>query len=207
MKGIYVDNLAIIVTEKCNMDCAHCLRGHKTQKSISKPVIDAIFTQIKAINLLNICGGEPFLAKDEIGYLFKTIIEKRVFIRDVYLTTNGTLYDPELMDYLTMMDNYIKGIDPRGKVQIGISLDEYHALEMKKYGLTIREELSTSRFFAGYRTLDKKLKVFREGNAILLPSKLTVPFRPMTNYIMDFKHSKYIAHLISPLLQSPQMEL
>ena len=41
MKKIYIQNLGMIVTEKCNLNCAHCLRGKCSDKVMSDEVIDA----------------------------------------------------------------------------------------------------------------------------------------------------------------------
>lgn len=200
MKGIYVETLAIVVTEKCNLNCAHCLRGKKQNRSISSEVISAIFDQVKAIDLLNICGGEPTLAIDEIEEIFKTIIRRRIFLRDIYITINGTIFDDRFYELCEMMESYIQGIDPTGHVKIGISCDKYHLAEMKKKNIHYREENFESKFFSNLRELNDDLKLFREGNANELDERSTVPLRPMKNTIIETKKSKYTTHQVGPLI-------
>lgn len=201
MKGKYVENLAIIVTEKCNLDCGHCLRGKKSNKSITKDVVDAIFEEIKAVDILNICGGEPTLALDEIEYIFKTIINKRIFLRDVFITINGTIYSERFMSLLKLIDTYIKGIDPAGKAMIGVSQDKYHLEEMRIRNLEYDKRNFASPFFETMRILDGTHKLFNEGNARNLDKSITKPFKPMKIVILKLGNkSKYLSHLIGPLV-------
>ena len=41
MNKLRIQNLALIVTEKCNLNCAHCLRGGCSDKVMSDEVIKA----------------------------------------------------------------------------------------------------------------------------------------------------------------------
>lgn len=201
MKGTYVENLAIVITEKCNLDCGHCLRGKKSNKSITEEVVDAIFDQVKGTDLLSICGGEPTLALDELEYIFKTIINKRIFLRNVFVTINGTIYSERLMSLLSMIDSYIKGIDPSGKAQIGVSYDRYHIEDMKSRNLDYDERNFRSLFFGKLRILNDSHILFREGNAENLDPRLTKPLRPMKMTILDLEQkSEYLSHLVGPLV-------
>ena len=55
---LYVQNLGVIVTERCNLNCAHCLRGNCTNKVMSDEVIQVTLSQIVGIRALAICGVE-----------------------------------------------------------------------------------------------------------------------------------------------------
>lgn len=201
MKALHVENLAIIVTEKCNLDCGHCLRGEKSNKSISKEVIDATFDQIKAIDLLNICGGEPPLALEELAYLFRTMIVKRIFLKGAFITINGTIYNERFMSLVEMLDTYIKGIDPSSGVKIGISYDDYHHASMTERGLSYDNRNFQTPFYCVLRVLDGSRRIFREGNAENLDVKLTKPFKPLKTIILDYGNSsKYLSHCIGPLV-------
>ena len=77
MEKIYVENLAMIITDRCNLDCAHCLRGCKRNIDMSDEIIEATLGQIRSIGNLAINGGEPALVIDKIekllnrnGYIF-----------------------------------------------------------------------------------------------------------------------------------------
>lgn len=41
-KYVYFDSLAVEATRRCNMHCAHCLRGEAENKDISYEVMDAL---------------------------------------------------------------------------------------------------------------------------------------------------------------------
>lgn len=201
MNKVYVETLGIIVTEKCNLNCNHCLRGEKQTRSISREVVDALFSQVKAVDILNICGGEPLLAIDEIAYIFNKIIDENIYVRDVFITINGTLYDEEFIKLCAKMDKYIKKIDPDGSVGIGVSYDQYHLDEMLNKGIGYKKENFTNDYYMGVRTLDKKYKVFREGNAENLSREDTLPLRPMKTIIVDYSgDNKIITHRVGPFI-------
>ena len=49
MSNIYVENLAMIITEQCNLECEHCLRGQCSNRVMSDDVIEATLDQIVSI--------------------------------------------------------------------------------------------------------------------------------------------------------------
>lgn len=182
MGKCHIHDLEMIVTNNCNLDCTHCLRGQKNCINMSDDVIEATLTQVRSVDTLNISGGEPTLALDAIRKIIDYIIEKRIKIDDFTLTINGTIYSEELLELLDKISKYI-GTDAVHGL-IAISLDRYHLAEIVKNG--IYEEFlenisrySESKHFAFTREIDPKLRLFREGNAELLEPKLTVPLRPI----------------------------
>ena len=44
-----IANLVIEVTRKCNLQCAHCLRGEAQDIEISEAVIDKIFHDLSGV--------------------------------------------------------------------------------------------------------------------------------------------------------------
>lgn len=200
MKNYYVDNLGIVITEKCNLNCKSCFRGDKQYRDISEDVIDAIFLQVRVIDILNICGGEPTLALDRIEYLFQKIMKEKVFVSNICITINGTIYSAKLMELCQSMNDYIKKMNPKGGVLIYVSIDKYHLEEMKKRNISYQKEnFYNNPYFAGIRKLDDNLKLFREGNAKNLDNNLTIPFRPMQTIILDCsKKCKLLTHKIGP---------
>lgn len=57
MKKLAVANLGLIITERCNLNCAHCLMGGCTNKIKSDEVIEVTLSQFNYIMNLSICGG------------------------------------------------------------------------------------------------------------------------------------------------------
>ena len=195
MEKIYVDSLAMIVTDRCNLDCAHCLRGCKRNLDMSDEVIDATLGQIRSIGNLAINGGEPLLVIEKIEKIINYVVEKHIKLREFTITLNGTIYSEKLLELLDYINDYIgdEGINSL----LAISLDDYHLDAVQRLGIfeQFRENLqrySESKHFYGWRDTDKKL--FREGFAVDLDEKYTVPIRPMKpiiTYMNVDKHRKF----------------
>lgn len=194
MKPIYTQNLGIIITEKCNLNCKHCMRGSCSNNEISNKIIEAIFTQIKAIGGLSICGGEPTLSLNNIEKIFSHIIENKILVDEISITINGTIYSQELLRLLSYINKYLKTNHIQTtSTNFAISWDKFHHEEIKRLNL-IKEYLENiekyqeNEYFLGIRNLQGKL--FREGNAEKLPKKLTVPLRTMKPYITYVNNNK-----------------
>ena len=110
MDKIYVQNLGMIVTNKCNMNCKHCLRGCKDEKEMNDEVIDATLNQVVGIGNLCIWGGEPLLGFDAIEKIFDYVIDNKIIVNRISITTNGTIYILILLMLLNKINNYITNI-------------------------------------------------------------------------------------------------
>lgn len=193
MKRCFIQNLGLIVTNQCNLDCAHCLRGEKNSEVMSNEVIDGCFGHLTSVGNLAICGGEPTLALDRIEKIFDTIVQQHIVLDTFSITINGTIYSPELLRILDEVAKYIGGDNL--PVLLDISIDKYHLDEVSRLG--IREEFIDNlkryrhnKYFSHFRDLQPK--IFREGNAEHLDSKFTVPLRPMDLFVTYIgKNKKY----------------
>lgn len=190
MEKVCINNLALIVTNKCNLDCKHCLRGCKNNQDMSKEVIEATLDQINAIGNLCLCGGEVTLSLDTIETIFKYIVENKIIVDRVNTTINGTIYSKELIELFNYINKYIKSYnkEDRTYATISISNDIYHEEEMSKLKLINKydkniDKYMTSEFFLGVRRLEKGIKLIREGYACNLDKKLTKPLKPMNIYV------------------------
>ena len=90
MNKLRIQNLALIVTERCNLNCAHCLRGKCSNKVMSDEVIEKTLSQFSAIGNLAICGGEPTFAISQMEKIFSYIIDNKILVDQVTLVINGT---------------------------------------------------------------------------------------------------------------------
>lgn len=182
MKKICISNLGMIVTEKCNLNCAHCMRGKCTNKVMSDIVIEKTLDQIKYIGNLAICGGEPTLALDRLEKIFSYVIEKKIIVEQVSLVINGTIYSLEFLRLLDYIDKYVNYNSIKKSLStFTISHDKYHyneilSLKLEKEYLENIKKYSESKHYYGLQGLPEK--VFREGNAINLDLNYTIPFRP-----------------------------
>ena len=100
----------IILTEKCNIRCRHCLLPSYSNQILSSNDYKTIFEQLylHGNEFVNFSGGEPFVRKDVID-IFKEAVKSGI---DYGFNTNGTLIDHEKV-------NKLKEIPPK---DISISL-------------------------------------------------------------------------------------
>jgi MoaA/NifB/PqqE/SkfB family radical SAM enzyme len=98
------------ITYECNLVCSGCCaKDHEEEIDISKSV-GAIKSRVDEVEWVYITGGEPFLVSE----LESVCDELRGIGYKVGVTTNGTVYRPEIADHVD---------------RIGISIDgtrEYH---------------------------------------------------------------------------------
>ena len=191
MRKIAVQNLAMIVTEQCNLECEHCLRGQCSNRVMSDEVIEATLDQIVSIVNLNICGGEPTFALDRIEKIIDVIIEKQILVDAFSVVINGTRYDGKFLDLLKYFYDEVFG--PRKKkIIFSISWDEYHhreidRLNMRKQYIENVKRYMESKYFYELNPIHGKL--YREGRAEMLDESLTIPYVPMKNIFTYAKNS------------------
>ena len=109
--------ISIELSRKCNLDCAHCMRGNSENLSISVDLLNKFFDEVKSTNVLVIFGGEPFMCYEEIKSLIDVIKNKKVLVSSVVIVTNGTIYDKRI--YKLLEENF-------EEIEINISIDDYH---------------------------------------------------------------------------------
>lgn len=190
MKKIGIQNLGLIITNRCNLNCSHCLRGCKNNNDMTKEVIDATLSQIKIIGNLCLCGGEITFATNTLSYLFESIIKNHIFIEEVTAVINGTNYNEDFLKLLDNINEYISKLTNNNNVShatFSISKDNFHFNEiirlniLKQFAENIIK-YQESKHYIGRQILLPDLKLFREGNAEYLDKKITIKLRPMKTY-------------------------
>ena len=122
---MYIDNLCIEVTRKCNMRCAHCLRGVAQNINIDTSYIDELLRHCKdGIGSITFTGGEPTLNMSAIKRTFETIRLLDIPLGGFYIVTNARAYKKELIELLDEMYEYCYEKELCG---LAISDDEFHA--------------------------------------------------------------------------------
>lgn len=89
MNKYYLNELAVEVTRRCNMSCAHCLRGEAQNCDINHKYIDALLEDISGIGSVTFTGGEPSLNVDAIEYMLQQCQEREIPVGSFYVVTNG----------------------------------------------------------------------------------------------------------------------
>lgn len=86
-----INTLILEVTRRCNMKCAHCLRGAAQAVDMSYETIDATFAKLKdqSIRHLLFTGGEPALGHEAIRMVADAIERHDVSVDGWWVITNG----------------------------------------------------------------------------------------------------------------------
>lgn len=187
MEKISAMNLGLIVTEQCNLNCAHCLRGKCSSKVMSDEVIEKTLSQFSFIGNLAICGGEPTFAIRQLEKIFSYIIDNHIVVDQVTLVINGTRYSEDFLTVLGYIEEYVNYRKlSKALTTFTISWDKFHYEEVERLNIlgeykdTI-DRYSKTKFFDGFQRLFGKL--IREGNAEKLNPNWTSPLKPMNSFV------------------------
>lgn len=91
-----VSNVVIEITRRCNMCCAHCIRGDAENVDIQERYIDAFldsFDKGACISSIVFSGGEISLNIPAIRYILKAVKERNISVGSFYMVTNGKAVD------------------------------------------------------------------------------------------------------------------
>lgn len=101
---IAATTLIMEVTRRCNMVCAHCLRGNAENMDMTETIVDRTLESISEIQSLVFSGGEPFMNHRIMQYMLQKVKEMNVPVYSVYVVTNGKEVKDE---YLKLMDDWV----------------------------------------------------------------------------------------------------
>lgn len=103
-RHIKIQDLILEVTRRCNMKCAHCLRGDAEALDMPEQLIDRLLADVDEISELVFSGGEPFLNVDIMRYTLEYVKEHEIPVYNIYVVTNGKEVKDE---YLQVMDDWM----------------------------------------------------------------------------------------------------
>ena len=125
--------LGLEITRKCNLKCAHCIRGDAQHLSMSTAVIDKILDSSAGIRTILFTGGEPFLEPDLIEYVVDQVIERDFECFSMVVITNGTIMNDNGIRCVKAMNKFAewsrKKYPNLAKSGIEISNDHFHDKE------------------------------------------------------------------------------
>lgn len=87
-KKLQLNEFAIEITRKCNMKCAHCLRGEAQKRNIHKKYITKVLEDISSIGSLTITGGEPTLNIPAIRFILEELKRLEIPVSNFYIVVN-----------------------------------------------------------------------------------------------------------------------
>ena len=122
---MYIENLCIEVTRKCNMRCAHCLRGNAQNINIDKKYISELLLHCRdsEIGSITFTGGEPTLNIDAIEFTLQTMRWLNIRLGSFYVVTNAKVYRKRLVD---LLDEAYMHCTEKELCGLAISDDEFH---------------------------------------------------------------------------------
>ncbi len=113
------------VTRRCNLRCAHCLRGEAESIDMSKETINKVIDLIAESNSfvsVSFTGGEPTLRNDLISYFFEQMKERELEFSSFWLATNG--YDQKGL--LPILASAYTDAEDKNCCGVALSVDKFH---------------------------------------------------------------------------------
>ena len=121
---ISIDNLVIETTQKCNMQCYHCMRGAARRNNTSKKMINLIFDLFNGyISTLTVGGGEPSMNIEALDDIQANMIYNDN-VHSVYIVTNGRVYKEKFLNKVRNLFNSV--CYDEGANRLAFSFDRYH---------------------------------------------------------------------------------
>lgn len=156
----YIENLAIEVTRKCNMNCAHCLRGNAQNMNIDTDYIDRLLEDVSGIGNVTFTGGEPSLNVQAIEYTLKKCEELGIPVCSFYIVTNGK--ENALPLALACLKWYAYCEDDEEMCGLAMSRDKFH----DNVGVNNESILRGLKFFREDKFTDfNRVNIINEGRA------------------------------------------
>lgn len=207
-------DLEIILTQKCNLACQHCMRGDCTGKEISEDVLDALFSKVVYVENLALGGGEIALVPDKIKLLTQKLKKHKTIVHHSNFTSNGTLVSNEVLDALAELRDYVVSCENAPSLFkpakdekdvpmfVCFSFDDYHLDQIIKNNISIEKlfhniALYQKRFGedAIQCRMECDMDIYDEGRAKNLPASeqkvsmqkvLSEPYPYIESKIRDF---------------------
>jgi len=177
--NVYINDVVIEMTRRCNMTCDHCLRGPMQKKDQTKENIDKFFSHVDGIGSITFTGGEPSLVPDLIEYARQSAERNCVEIGNFFIVTNGKKITEDfavvcLKWYAYCHDNEASSVE--------VSQDDFHDYEtllnyrllkglsffrMRNYtdSVYVLEQGKGKDFATGRKVVKEHLEVSQEEDA------------------------------------------
>lgn len=110
MRIYSANNVFIEVTRRCNMCCAHCLRGDAESIDIQEKYIDAFLDNFEKgayISSLTFTGGEISLNIPAIRYTLKAVKERGIAVESQKEYRFGNVMNKNWLENISNSELYI----------------------------------------------------------------------------------------------------
>lgn len=133
---LHINELVFEVTRKCNMHCAHCLRGEAENLDMPHRVIEKAISQVASIDTVVFGGGEVSLVPEKLEELLEAFRASGTPVNGFYAVTNGkTVSD----DFLVSMLHWYSFCGYEDECSgLALSCDEFHEHIPEKNKMLLR---------------------------------------------------------------------
>ena len=128
MRELYIKNLCIEITRRCNMRCTHCMRGDAESVDIPLKHISNLLRHVRHIHHFNITGGEPSLNVRAIRHILERVRAYGITVNDFYIVTNGsaTSRSEEFIEACAALYEYQEEKEQDSGHMLEMSDDRFH---------------------------------------------------------------------------------
>ena len=127
MTKFIFDNLCFEVTRRCNMRCAHCLRGEAEDCDMPGHIINNVLLATDSIGSVTFTGGEPSLAVKKIAIVRELCEKRHIPVYGFFVATNGKEVSAEFMAEMLRWYAYVLSCGGDADMcSLALSKDEYH---------------------------------------------------------------------------------
>lgn len=125
---IAIDHLMVEITRKCQLKCAHCLKGDAQNIDMSHEIIDKLLESVSSIGRLLFTGGEPTMNLEGMRYFLKVLKEKDISLNKLVIITNGCNTTDNFINLIKEYHDYMTYNKEYGKhmIVLRVSNDVYH---------------------------------------------------------------------------------
>ena len=117
------ENLVLEITRRCNMTCAHCMRGDAQEVDMRYEVLEELFKNTGYIRRLVLTGGEPSLAWNRIESIIDLARKYGCEIGSFFCATNAKEYSLVFQTALCRLAEYCKD---KEKCIFTVTTDQFH---------------------------------------------------------------------------------
>ena len=152
MKKLVLSSIVVEVTRRCNMCCAHCMRGDAQNADLDVDRLRVFLKDVAAIGSITFTGGEPTLNVQAIMDTLNICREYGISVNSFYVVTNGKTIPNEFLT--AMIEWYAYCVDCYGEPDycgVALSQDIYH-------DDILSENVAKLRALSFFRPDDKKTR-------------------------------------------------
>lgn len=122
--NLVYETLCLEVTRRCNMHCAHCLRGDAQDMDMPLETAKAILSTASSISQIAFSGGEPTLNTKLILDILDFVKQARIPVYSFYIVTNGKYLPDDFLLALLKWNAYCQTCSKYDENVSGIALSD-----------------------------------------------------------------------------------